>query len=56
MFLIYSTKSFGEKSGIKYAITKEATSKKPQAPIPGDIVAIDYTGYLSNGQVSRKNV
>merc|ERR1712232_1535370 len=42
---------FTTDSGIKYAITKEATSKKPQAPIPGDIVAIDYTGYLSNGQI-----
>ena len=73
------------KSGIKYAITKEPTDKKPVAPykgttppqfqrierifayvvltnnlnsslslslsLPGDFVAIDYTGYLANGQV-----
>jgi hypothetical protein len=39
------------KSGIKYAITKEATDKKPTAPYKGDFVAIDYTGYLANGQI-----
>lgn len=76
------------KSGIKYAITKEATDKKPTAPYKGesksalrswrreslsqtklsnlnlnfilsshsflgDFVAIDYTGYLANGQVRK---
>lgn len=38
-------------SGIKYAVTKEATAKKPVGPLKGDIVAIDYTGYLANGQI-----
>lgn len=38
-------------SGIKYAITKEPTNKNPAAPLKGDIVAIDYTGYLTNGQI-----
>jgi len=36
-------------SGIKYAITKPATSST--APLKGDIVAIDYTGYLTSGQI-----
>lgn len=40
-------------SGVKYAVLKEPTAKKPVAPLPGDIVAIEYTGYLSNGQVSE---
>ncbi|KAL9181100.1 hypothetical protein ACHAXT_009905 [Thalassiosira profunda] len=38
-------------SGIKYAVTKEPTDKKPTAPLKGDIVAIEYTGYLANGQI-----
>mmetsp|Transcript_17241 Transcript_17241/g.36164 ORF Transcript_17241/g.36164 Transcript_17241/m.36164 type:complete len:146 (-) Transcript_17241:623-1060(-) len=38
-------------SGIKYAVTKQPTDKKPVAPLKGDIVAIEYTGYLTNGQV-----
>eukprot|EP00571_Detonula_confervacea_P015117 CAMPEP_0172309794 /NCGR_PEP_ID=MMETSP1058-20130122/10670_1 /TAXON_ID=83371 /ORGANISM="Detonula confervacea, Strain CCMP 353" /LENGTH=197 /DNA_ID=CAMNT_0013022483 /DNA_START=48 /DNA_END=641 /DNA_ORIENTATION=+ len=38
-------------TGIKYAVTKEPTAKKPTAPLKGDIVAIDYTGYLANGQI-----
>mmetsp|Transcript_38 Transcript_38/g.51 ORF Transcript_38/g.51 Transcript_38/m.51 type:complete len:186 (+) Transcript_38:60-617(+) len=38
-------------SGIKYAVTKEPTDKKPVAPQKGDIVGIDYTGYLANGQI-----
>ncbi|KAL7550365.1 hypothetical protein ACHAWF_013604 [Thalassiosira exigua] len=38
-------------SGIKYAVTKQPTDKKPVAPLKGDIVAIDYTGYLANGQI-----
>lgn len=37
-------------SGIKYAITKPI--EKGQYPRVGDIVAIEYTGYLTNGQVS----
>lgn len=71
-------------SGIKYAVTKETSDKKPVTPYKGeaihrsngilcpstplslfiishriytflpvgDFVAIDYTGYLANGQVS----
>jgi len=35
-------------SGIKYAITKESDRGYPQ---PGDIVAVEYTGYLSNGVI-----
>lgn len=35
-------------SGIKYAITKDSDKGYPQM---GDIVAIDYTGYLSNGVI-----
>lgn len=38
-------------SGIKYAITKEPANKNPAFPRNGDIVAIDYTGYLTNGQI-----
>mmetsp|Transcript_36215 Transcript_36215/g.87409 ORF Transcript_36215/g.87409 Transcript_36215/m.87409 type:complete len:199 (-) Transcript_36215:280-876(-) len=38
-------------AGVKYAVTQEPTDKKPAAPLKGDIVAIDYTGYLSNGQI-----
>lgn len=37
-------------SGIKYAVTKSVD--KGTVPQKGDIVAIEYTGYLSNGQVS----
>eukprot|EP00980_Cylindrotheca_fusiformis_P008891 scaffold1900_cov123-Cylindrotheca_fusiformis.AAC.17 len=36
-------------SGIKYAVTKD-TDKK-QYPQSGDIVAIEYTGYLTNGAI-----
>lgn len=35
-------------SGIKYAVTKDSNKGYPQ---PGDIVAIDYTGYLTNGAI-----
>jgi FKBP-type peptidyl-prolyl cis-trans isomerases 1 len=42
---------FTLKSGIKYAITKP--SEKDQYPQVGDIVAVEYTGYLVNGQVSE---
>ena len=40
-------------SGIKYAILKETTTTKGGGgyPQPGDIVAIEYTGYLTNGQI-----
>ena len=37
-------------SGIKYAITKP--SEKGKIPLQGDLVLIEYTGYLTNGQVS----
>mmetsp|Transcript_44532 Transcript_44532/g.93438 ORF Transcript_44532/g.93438 Transcript_44532/m.93438 type:complete len:196 (-) Transcript_44532:278-865(-) len=37
-------------SGIKYAVTKDVGGKTI-APLKGDIVAIDYTGYLANGQI-----
>ena len=43
---------FKTASGVKYAITQSVT--KGVAPQQGDIVAIEYTGYLSNGQVRRK--
>lgn len=38
-------------SGIKYAVTQQPSDKKPVVPLKGDIVAIDYTGYLANGQI-----
>jgi hypothetical protein len=39
--------------GVKYAITKDLDKNvKKNAPQPGDIVAIEYTGYLTSGQVS----
>jgi len=34
---------------IKYAVVKTAQDKG--APLKGDIVAIEYTGYLTNGQI-----
>lgn len=42
---------FNTPSGIKYAILKEPSSKSSSTPYKGDIVAIEYTGYLSNGQI-----
>lgn len=36
-------------SGIKYAVTKE--SQKGNYPQRKDIVAVDYTGYLTSGQI-----
>lgn len=36
-------------NGVKYAILKKATEKG--FPQKGDIVAIEYTGYLANGQI-----
>ena len=39
-------------AGVKYAILKEPKDpKKAVAPLPGDIVAIEYTGYLSDGKI-----
>mmetsp|Transcript_40534 Transcript_40534/g.116520 ORF Transcript_40534/g.116520 Transcript_40534/m.116520 type:complete len:189 (+) Transcript_40534:119-685(+) len=35
-------------SGIKYAVTKDANKGYPQQ---GDICAIEYTGYLTNGAI-----
>ena len=35
--------------GIKYAITKDTDKKN--CPQQGDIVAIEYTGYLTSGQI-----
>jgi len=37
-------------SGIKYAITR-SPKEKGAIPQPGDIVGIEYTGYLTNGQI-----
>ena len=46
---------FTTDSGIKYAITKESKKKiglmQGAYPQKGDIVAIEYTGYLTNGQI-----
>lgn len=36
-------------SGVKYAILKDVT--KGSFPQTGDIVAVEYTGYLRNGQI-----
>jgi len=36
-------------SGIKYAITKPSESGK--IPLQGDFVVIEYTGYLTSGQI-----
>ena len=36
-------------SGIKYAVLKEGG--KSTSPYKGDIVAVEYTGYLANGQI-----
>lgn len=47
-----STKEiFNTPSGIKYAILKDTADKKPASPYKGDIVAVEYTGYLANGQI-----
>lgn len=48
-FAATPTKVYTLDSGIKYAITKEASSST--IPMQGDIVAIDYTGYLTSGQI-----
>mmetsp|Transcript_14561 Transcript_14561/g.24154 ORF Transcript_14561/g.24154 Transcript_14561/m.24154 type:complete len:187 (+) Transcript_14561:134-694(+) len=41
---------FNTPSGIKYAVLKDPAKKKG-FPQEGDIVAIEYTGYLANGQI-----
>jgi len=41
---------FNLPSGIKYAVLKES-SGKAATPYKGDIVAVEYTGYLANGQI-----
>jgi FKBP-type peptidyl-prolyl cis-trans isomerase len=38
-------------NGIKYAVTKPADNKGSASPQTGDIVAIEYTGYLTSGQI-----
>ena len=41
---------FNTPSGIKYAILKEPKNKGSY-PLNGDIVAIEYTGYLTDGKI-----
>lgn len=41
---------FNTPSGIKYAVLKESSGKS-STPYKGDIVAVEYTGYLANGQI-----
>lgn len=36
-------------NGVKYAVTQDVA--KGSYPQPGDIIAIEYTGYLSNGAI-----
>lgn len=39
-------------SGLKYAVTRQPPDpKKATVPQKGDIVAIEYTGYLTSGQI-----
>ena len=40
---------FNTPSGIKYAVLKPPKQESP--PVKGDIVAIEYTGYLPNGAI-----
>jgi len=43
---------FTTNKGVKYAITKDLPKDaKKISPQPGDIVAIEYTGYLTSGQI-----
>ncbi|CAB9498211.1 FKBP-type 22 kDa peptidyl-prolyl cis-trans isomerase [Seminavis robusta] len=43
---------FNTPGGLKYAITKQPKDlKKAIVPAKGDIVAIEYTGYLTSGQI-----
>lgn len=40
---------FTTKNGIKYAVLQEGKGKS--SPLKGDIVAIEYTGYLTDGTI-----
>lgn len=43
---------FNTPSGLKYAVTQQPPDpKKATIPAKGDIVAIEYTGYLTNGNI-----
>ena len=43
---------FNTPSGLKYAVTQQpADLKKATVPAKGDIVAIEYTGYLTDGKI-----
>jgi FKBP-type peptidyl-prolyl cis-trans isomerase len=43
---------FNTPEGVKYAILNEPKDpKKAVAPLPGDIVAIEYTGFLTDGTI-----
>lgn len=42
---------FKTPNGIKYAVTREQDSKNAVTPREGDIVAIEYTGYLTDGEI-----
>eukprot|EP00978_Attheya_sp_CCMP212_P046204 scaffold378922_cov26-Attheya_sp.AAC.1 len=43
---------FTTEKGVKYAVTKEPKDpKRAQSPLPGDLVAIEYTGYLTSGKI-----
>ena len=43
---------FTTPSGLKYAILKQpADLKKATVPAKGDVVAIEYTGYLTDGKI-----
>lgn len=47
-----TTTIYTTSKGVKYAIVKDLEKgAKKNAPQPGDIVAIEYTGYLTTGQV-----
>lgn len=41
---------FNTEDGVKYAVLKQP-AKKGYPPQKGDIVAIEYTGYLANGKI-----
>ena len=43
---------YNTSKGVKYAITKDLKKgAKETYPQPGDIVAVDFTGYKTNGQI-----
>ena len=46
-----SPEIFQTSNGIKYAVTRESHEKNALSPQDGDIVAIEYTGYLTDGEV-----